>query len=306
MMTAPAAGQPGAGAPRSPRVQPPVRASFAVSSAGPGRDRRIGNLSHRTRRFADCGCGRSREDLVYALGLRSARTPARRHGQSRTHFRHQRRRRLHRPGEGQRHADHVLRRRSGRRALRFQQQPGQDLCAGSGAGSGRHLRKRCLRRARVLALGTRQRALLGNAELFARSGNVDNPDRNWSPWTPVDLANGADLKVPPARFVQWKAVLHASNPAPRVDSVQLYYLPKNVAPQVDDVTVQPGYRYQVDSSRDRHGRADAGPAALRSTAAQHARPRFDRNPLVGARRQRRPDWNIRCTTAAMVNRAGCC
>ena len=22
----------------------------------------------------------------------------------------------------------------------------------------------------------------GNVELFARSGNVDNPDRNWSPW----------------------------------------------------------------------------------------------------------------------------
>lgn len=85
----------------------------------------------------------------------------------------------------------------------------------------------------------------GKAELFARSGNVDNPDRNWSPWTPVDLANGSDLKVPPARFVQWKAVLHASNPAARVDSVQIYYLPKNVAPLVDDVTVQPGYRYQV-------------------------------------------------------------
>lgn len=83
----------------------------------------------------------------------------------------------------------------------------------------------------------------GNADLFARSGNVDNPDRNWSSWTPIDLVNGADLKVPPARFVQWKAVLHAGNPAPRVDAVLLYYLPKNVAPQVDDITVQPGYRY---------------------------------------------------------------
>ncbi len=86
---------------------------------------------------------------------------------------------------------------------------------------------------------------IGKAELFARSGNVDNPDRNWSPWAAVDLANGAELKVPPARFVQWKAVLHASNPEPRVDSVEVYYLPKNVAPQVDDITVQLGYRYQV-------------------------------------------------------------
>src|ERR1043165_974910 len=28
----------------------------------------------------------------------------------------------------------------------------------------------------------------GNFELFARSGNVDNPDRNWSPWAKIDLA----------------------------------------------------------------------------------------------------------------------
>ena len=30
----------------------------------------------------------------------------------------------------------------------------------------------------------------GNVELFARSGNVDNPDRNWSPWEKIDLAEG--------------------------------------------------------------------------------------------------------------------
>jgi len=86
----------------------------------------------------------------------------------------------------------------------------------------------------------------GNVELYARSGNVDNPDRNWSPWTRINfaLAAGSELKVPPARFVQWKAVLHAGNPAPRVDAVLLNYLPKNVAPEIDDITVQPGYRYQ--------------------------------------------------------------
>ena len=82
----------------------------------------------------------------------------------------------------------------------------------------------------------------GNVELFARSGNVDNPDRNWSPWTPVAGAN-AEMKVPAARFVQWKSVLHAGPSAPRVDSVLVYYLPKNVAPEIDDITVQPGYRY---------------------------------------------------------------
>src|ERR1035441_5440633 len=83
-----------------------------------------------------------------------------------------------------------------------------------------------------------------NVEFYVRSGNVDNPDRNWSHWTRVALAGESELSVPPARFVQWKSVLHAGNPAPRIDSVLLSYLPKNVVPEVDEITVQPGYRYQ--------------------------------------------------------------
>ncbi|MFZ0285427.1 MAG: hypothetical protein WAL32_09370 [Terriglobales bacterium] len=84
----------------------------------------------------------------------------------------------------------------------------------------------------------------GNVELFARSGNVDNPDRNWSAWANVDLEKDAEINVSPARFVQWKAVLHSGSVAPRVESVTLNYLPKNVPPDFDDVTVQTGVRYQ--------------------------------------------------------------
>ncbi|MGA3193948.1 MAG: hypothetical protein ABSD39_03005 [Terriglobales bacterium] len=84
----------------------------------------------------------------------------------------------------------------------------------------------------------------GHVELYARSGNVDNPDRNWSPWTRVDLAGNSELNVPPARFVQWKSMLHAGSPAPLVDDVLLYYLPKNIAPEIDEIIVQPGVRYQ--------------------------------------------------------------
>lgn len=83
----------------------------------------------------------------------------------------------------------------------------------------------------------------GNFELFARSGNVDNPDRNWSPWSRVDLAKDARLNVPPARFVQWRAVLKPSDPATHLDEVSINYLPRNVAPVVDDVTVLVGSRY---------------------------------------------------------------
>ncbi len=116
----------------------------------------------------------------------------------------------------------------------------------------------------------------GNVELYARSGNVDNPDRNWSPWMHVDLAGTSELNVPPARFVQWKTVLHGaagehlppSAASSHVDSVLVNYLPKNIAPQVDDITVQIGYHYQsVPRSPDAMGpgqtRFDTPPTPVR-------------------------------------------
>jgi hypothetical protein len=85
----------------------------------------------------------------------------------------------------------------------------------------------------------------GNFELLARSGNVDNPDRNWSPWERVNFSSpeGPMLKAPPARFVQWKAVLHGSQRTPELESVTLNYRSKNVAPVIDEVAVQVGARF---------------------------------------------------------------
>ena len=84
---------------------------------------------------------------------------------------------------------------------------------------------------------------VGSYQLSARSGNVDNPDRNWSPWRAVNLERDLPLDVPPARFIQWKAVLVSGRTAPHIESVGINYLPKNIAPHVEDVTVQVGYRY---------------------------------------------------------------
>jgi WD40 repeat protein len=84
----------------------------------------------------------------------------------------------------------------------------------------------------------------GNIDLFARTGNVDNPDRNWSSWQKIDPQAENQIHSPSARFIQWKAVLHAGNPAPSLDSVTVNYLPKNVAPAFDGVSVQLGVRYQ--------------------------------------------------------------
>jgi sugar lactone lactonase YvrE len=105
----------------------------------------------------------------------------------------------------------------------------------------------------------------GKVELFARSGNVDNPDRNWSAWKAIDFEKDGLVNAPPARFIQWKALLDSGTPAPRLDSVRLYYLPKNVPPEFDDVTVQLGVRYQslpkVSATDTSQARFDSSPAS---------------------------------------------
>jgi hypothetical protein len=78
----------------------------------------------------------------------------------------------------------------------------------------------------------------GEFEIFARSGNVENPERNWSPWQKVS-PNASSAGVPAARFIQWKAVIE---PGARVGSVGVNYLPVNIAPVVDEIAVEPGAR----------------------------------------------------------------
>jgi hypothetical protein len=116
----------------------------------------------------------------------------------------------------------------------------------------------------------------GNVEIYARSGNVDNPDRNWSQWTRVDVTKDTPLDVPAARFVQWKAVLRPGERAARVESVSLNYRSKNVSPSVDDVAVQAGARFQSAVVRPA-GSDDNGPVQFGGNAqlqAPSARPDF--------------------------------
>ncbi len=123
----------------------------------------------------------------------------------------------------------------------------------------------------------------GSFQMFARSGNVDNPDRNWSPWKPVDLQNNLPIDAPPARYIQWKAVLKPGKNMPAIDSVTVNYLPKNVAPEVDDVTVVAGSRVP---SGARTGEFELE-LRLRAADSHGEGPQFHRGEVEGARRERR-------------------
>jgi hypothetical protein len=112
-------------------------------------------------------------------------------------------------------------------------------------------------------------------ELYVRSGNTSNPTSNWSPWAgPYKNVGGETVNCPPARFVQWKAVfLDADSGGPPVISrVSLAYLPKNVAPSIDDIAVQnPGIRV-MGFAEQPSGPGTASPVQLRNPQGPGANP----------------------------------
>src|SRR5947209_11501862 len=83
----------------------------------------------------------------------------------------------------------------------------------------------------------------GTVELQTRSGNSERPDTTWSDWSASYTdARGSQISSPKARFIQWRALLHANGNArgePSLDDVSIAYLPRNVAPEVLAINVLP-------------------------------------------------------------------
>jgi hypothetical protein len=81
-----------------------------------------------------------------------------------------------------------------------------------------------------------------------RSGNLDRPQQNWSPWAPLDKAGR--IASPPARFLQYRLAMKAAPGAPAAQTVQqveIAYLPKNVPPAIQRVEITPA-NYQFPAS----------------------------------------------------------
>ena len=87
----------------------------------------------------------------------------------------------------------------------------------------------------------------GQVAISTRSGNLDQPEKNWSPWSAAITApKGGRITSPASRFVQWKATLTADGAghAPELESVDVAYLPKNVEPRLDEIEITPAnYRF---------------------------------------------------------------
>lgn len=101
----------------------------------------------------------------------------------------------------------------------------------------------------------------GAIELQTRSGNTATPDSTWSDWSAaISTADGDTVKSPAARFIQWRATLKRSASAqPRLREVTLSYLPRNIAPKINSITILPaGVVLQALPQPQLDGAADSG------------------------------------------------
>ncbi len=88
----------------------------------------------------------------------------------------------------------------------------------------------------------------GNVAFETRSGNLDRPHKNWSPWMPVGKGR---VTSPSARFIQYRATLAsgASGMSPELTEVEIAYMAKNIAPTIEEVEVTPAnYKFPQPST----------------------------------------------------------
>ena len=99
-------------------------------------------------------------------------------------------------------------------------------------------------RVRLLSEGNNGKVLVET-----RSGNLDRPQKNWSPWQ--QLGTESRVASPSARFLQYRVTLQSGlgDRSPEVQSITLAYLPKNAPPQIDEVDLSPAnYRFPAPST----------------------------------------------------------
>jgi hypothetical protein len=78
----------------------------------------------------------------------------------------------------------------------------------------------------------------GDIELQTRSGNTATPDSTWSEWSAGSkTAEGGTIASPRARYLQWRATLKGANT--KLREVTVSYLPRNLAPNITSLTLQP-------------------------------------------------------------------
>jgi sugar lactone lactonase YvrE len=100
-------------------------------------------------------------------------------------------------------------------------------------------------------LSFRGKADGGQIAIKGRSGNLDRPQKDWSPWSAAITApEGGRVAAPAARFLQWRATLKVSpeGRSPELEAVDVAYLARNVAPALSQIETTPAnYRFPAQT-----------------------------------------------------------
>lgn len=129
-------------------------------------------------------------------------------------------------------------------------------------------------------------------KLEARSGNLSDPQHDWSAWSAVPVTElGGQIEAPPARFLQYRLTLQAQadGVSPEVSVVDIPYLPKNVAPKVHQIEIAP-YNYRESPSS----------SSLERTVMASGSPATISVPAVGQRRSAGSSGTIEAAGAATL------
>ncbi len=80
----------------------------------------------------------------------------------------------------------------------------------------------------------------GGLTIQTRSGNTEKPDETWSDWSqPMRDQKGIQINSPRARYLQWRGNFKASTVATRLESVNIAFVARNIAPEVLSIQVLP-------------------------------------------------------------------
>jgi hypothetical protein len=83
----------------------------------------------------------------------------------------------------------------------------------------------------------------GQALIETRSGNLDRPQKNWSPWAALDTAGR--IASPSARFLQYRVTLNAGE----MREIEIAYMARNAPPAIEEVEITPhNYRFTAPAT----------------------------------------------------------
>lgn len=78
----------------------------------------------------------------------------------------------------------------------------------------------------------------GTIAIAFRTGNTKTPDSTWSAWSTPQTATEGNITSPAGRYIQYKLTMPKAMPGATIETVTVAFMNRNVAPEIDAVSVQ--------------------------------------------------------------------